>query len=69
MFFTLQLNAQRVNKTKEIGYNKETLRIKTSTSKPIYTIKLEGKGNYVTTGNSRIGGVPDLPDNLKYSTN
>lgn len=51
-----------------IGFDKETIQKYKSTSKPTFTIKLEGKEDYTKIGNSRIGGVPDLPQNLEYPT-
>ena len=68
ILITLKVNAQVISKMETIGFDKETIQKYKSTSKPTFIIKLEGKEDYIKTGNSRIGGVPDLPDNLEYPT-
>ncbi len=50
----------------QIGFDENVIQEYRLTSKPTFTIKLEGKENYSMTGNSRIGGVPDLPIDLEY---
>lgn len=52
----------------QIGFDENIIQEYKLTSKPTFTIKLEGKENYAITGNSRIGGVPDLAIDLEYPT-
>lgn len=51
---------------KELGFKQSILDSYNTTSKPTYLIKLDGKEDYSKVGNSRLGGVPDLPSNFKY---
>lgn len=68
ILLTVKASTQVISKMQTLGFNKQTIQEYKSTSKPTFTIKLEGKEDYKKIGNSRIGGVPDLPANLEYPT-
>lgn len=52
----------------ELGFDDEIIDYYKSTLKPSAKIELVNEENYKQTGNSRIGGYPDLPEDLEYPT-
>ncbi len=66
IILSTQSKAQMISKMKKLGFKQSIVETYENTSKPTYLIELAGKEDYSKVGNSRLGGVPDLPSDINY---